>query len=177
MAVRHIYPDRPIVGVGVVVRKGGKVLLIKRAKAPRRGKWSLPGGMQELGETVAAAAVREVKEETGVTIALAGLLDAVDSIERDAQGRVRRHYALLDFAADWRSGKPKAGGDAAAVKWFTPAAIDKIDLWTETRRVIQLALARCAIRCDRPPHPALSPTRRGGEGCEGLARRRDAPYP
>jgi ADP-ribose pyrophosphatase YjhB (NUDIX family) len=142
--VSRAYPDRPIVGVGVVVRNGHKVLLIERAKPPRRGHWSLPGGLQRLGETVAAAAIREVKEETGVSVALAGLLDVVDSVERDSKNRVRRHYTLVDFAADWRGGKPKAGGDAAAVKWFSLEEIDGLDLWAETRRVIRLAAARRA---------------------------------
>jgi 8-oxo-dGTP diphosphatase len=142
MAIRRTYPDRPVVGVGVVVRKGGKVLLIKRAKPPRQGKWSLPGGLQKLGETAAAAALREVMEETGVAIELAGLLDVVDSIERDAKGRVRRHYTLVDFAAGWRAGRAKAGGDAAAVKWFTRREIAALDLWAETRRLIGMALVR-----------------------------------
>ena len=77
------YPDRPFVGVGVVVWRDGKVLLVKRGQAPRRGHWSIPGGGQELGETLQEAACREVKEETGINIEVMGLIDVVDSIRQD----------------------------------------------------------------------------------------------
>ncbi len=136
------YPDRPIVGIGVVVLKGDDVLLIRRGKAPRAGQWSLPGGAQKLGETVFEAARREVLEECGVTIAAATLLDVVDSIDRDDDGRVRFHYTLIDFGADWRGGDPVAGSDAAAAQWVSLAALDDLKLWAETVRIVGLAVAR-----------------------------------
>ena len=98
------YPDRPFVGVGVVVWRGDNVLLIQRGKPPRIGAWSLPGGAQELGETVRETAVREVREETGVEIDVTHLIDVVDTITRDKDGRVRLQYTLVDFAAEWRLG-------------------------------------------------------------------------
>ena len=138
------YPSRPIVAVGAVVWKGGKVLLIRRGKEPRRGRWSIPGGAQETGETLAAALQREVREETGIEVEVTGLLDALDSIVRDDAGRARYHYTLVDFTAEWRSGEARAGADAMDSGWFTPAEAANMDLWDETLRVIRLAESRRA---------------------------------
>ncbi|MSO92771.1 MAG: NUDIX domain-containing protein [Rhodospirillales bacterium] len=135
------YPSRPFVGVGVVVLRGEDVLLIRRGKPPRLGGWSLPGGCQETGETVHEAARREIMEETGVAIEVLGLVDVVDSIQKDADGRVRQHYTLIDVGAAWRGGKPKAGGDALAAEWVPVADISTLGLWTETERVIRKAVA------------------------------------
>ena len=99
-------PERPVVGVGVVVWKGARLLLIRRGKSPMRGRWSLPGGRQELGETVRETAVREVREETGVEIRLGALIDVVDTIRRDESGAVDLQYTLVDFDADWIAGEP-----------------------------------------------------------------------
>lgn len=136
------YPDRPVVGVGAVVWRGERVLLIRRGKPPRAGHWSLPGGAQELGETVIEAARREVREETGLELARVELLTVVDSIERDANGRVCRHYTLVDVTAEAGPGEPRAGDDAAAVGWFTLDELARLGLWEETLRVIRLAAAR-----------------------------------
>lgn len=136
------YPSRPLVGVGVVVLRGDRVLLIRRGKPPRLGGWSLPGGCQETGETVHDAARREIMEETGVEIDVLGLVDVVDSIRKDDQDRVQQHYTLIDLCAAWRSGEPRAGGDALAAEWMPLARIGSLDLWTETERVIRKAAER-----------------------------------
>ena len=133
------YPNRPLIGVGVVVFKGPRVLLIRRGKAPRAGSWSLPGGRQRLGETVRETAAREVREETGVEAEVVALLDVVDSIQRDGDGRIAYHYTLVDFLAEWRAGEAAAGGDAAAVVWADSGDLDRYQLWDETVRVIGLA--------------------------------------
>ena len=133
------YPDRPLIGVGVVVFKGDRVLLVRRGKPPRRGQWSLPGGRQRLGETVRAAAAREVAEEAGLTIEVTALLDVVDSMTRDEDGSLAYHYTLVDFLAEWRAGAAAAGGDAAEVAWADPDDLAPYDLWDETLRVIALA--------------------------------------
>lgn len=91
------YPLSPIVGVGAVVLLGNSVLLVRRAQAPLAGEWSLPGGAVELGETLEDAIVREVAEETGLTVAPTQVLKALDHIERDLDGRIRFHYVLVDF--------------------------------------------------------------------------------
>lgn len=139
-------PERPLVGVGVVVLRGGpgaeRVLLVRRAKPPRQGRWSLPGGRQRLAETVREAARREVLEEAGVAVAVGPLLDVVDSITPGPGGAIAYHYTLVDFLAEWRAGEARAGSDAAEVAWADPGDLDGYDLWDETVRVIGLALAR-----------------------------------
>lgn len=133
------YPDRPFVGVGVVIWRGDEVLLIERGKGPISGNWSLPGGKQELGETVQETAHREIKEETGVDIEIVGLLDVVDLVRRDDAGRVRFHYTLVDFTARWTAGEPVAGDDAADARWVRLDELDDYNLWDETIRVIRLS--------------------------------------
>lgn len=132
-------PERPVVGVGVVVWKDGEVLLIRRGKSPMRGRWSLPGGRQELGETVREAAVREVREETGLEIRLGELLDVVDTIRRDDSGAVTLQYTLVDFDADWTAGEPAAASDAEHAEWADPDALAPYNLWGETLRIIALS--------------------------------------
>jgi 8-oxo-dGTP diphosphatase len=133
------YPDAPRVGIGIVVLRGDAVLLVRRGQAPALGAWSLPGGGQELGETAEAAARRELFEETGLVVGKLWLAGAVDSIHRDADGRVEYHYTILDFAADYQSGEARAGGDVTAVAWVDECAFDTYDLWDEARRIIRLA--------------------------------------
>ena len=144
----RLYPLRPIVGVGVVVFRGNDVLLVRRGKAPRKGDWSIPGGAQELGETVEQAAAREVLEETGVEIALSGFVAVVDSIRPDGEGRIRSHYTLIDFSGEWRGGDLRPGDDADDCRWVPLDALDEYRLWSETLRIIELA----AERRERPPH-------------------------
>ena len=137
------YPNRPLVGVGVVAVKDGRVLLIRRAKPPRAGRWSLPGGRQRLGETVRETARRELREETGVETEVTALLDVVDSITRDEEGAIAYHYTLVDFLAEWRGGEVRAGGDATEALWADPGNLGSYELWDETLRLIRLGLARC----------------------------------
>lgn len=132
-------PERPVVGAGVVVWRDGKVLLIRRGKSPMRGRWSLPGGRQELGETVREAAVREVREETGVEIHLGALLDVVDTMRRDEGGAVTLQYTLVDFDADWTAGEAVAASDAEHAEWADPDDLAPYHLWSETLRIIALS--------------------------------------
>jgi len=137
--MKRDYPQAPIVGVGVVCFRGDEVLLIRRGKPPRKGSWSLPGGRQKLGETVRECALRELRQETGVEAEIGPLVDVVDSLTRDGDGGVQYHYTLVDFRVDWRSGEPRHGGDAVEARWFAPAELAEIELWRETRRVIEKA--------------------------------------
>jgi ADP-ribose pyrophosphatase YjhB (NUDIX family) len=131
------YPDRPYVGVGIVVFRGDEVLLVERAKPPIRHRWSIPGGAQEIGETVHDAALRELMEETNLEADLIGLIDVVDSITRDEESRVQYHYTLVDFAAEWRAGEASPDDDVSAVRWIPLTEIETMGLWAETVRIIQ----------------------------------------
>lgn len=133
------YPERPVCGVGVVCFKDDAVLLVRRARPPITWEWSIPGGGQELGETTREAALRELREETGVEARLLGLVDVIDAVREDADGKVQFHYTLVDFAAEWTAGEPVAGDDASDAIWAPVAEIGDRGLWTETVRVIRKA--------------------------------------
>jgi len=133
------YPERPLVGIGVVLLKPGAVLLVRRAKAPSAGSWSLPGGAQELGETAEQAARRELLEETGLAAGPMRLVANVDSIHHDAAGRVQFHYTILDFAARWTGGVPQAGDDVTEAVFAPLDGLGPYALWSEAHRVIGLA--------------------------------------
>ncbi len=137
----RLYPDRPVVGVGTVVWRDDRVLLIRRGRPPRAGQWSLPGGAQRLGETLREAAVREVREETDLALTDVRLLTTVDLVEREPDGRVRYHYTLVDFVAEAPLGEPVAGDDAEAVAWFRLDELPSLHLWSETLRIINEAAA------------------------------------
>ncbi|WP_259781120.1 NUDIX hydrolase [Aestuariispira ectoiniformans] len=133
---------RPVIGVGVVVLKDDHVLLIKRGKAPEKGKWSLPGGRQELAEPIRHTARREVREETSVEITDPQLLDVVDSIHALPDGEIEFQYTLVDFWAEWLDGTPVAGDDAVDAQWFPLDEVGFLGLWEETQRVIFLAVEK-----------------------------------
>ena len=134
------YPERPFVGVGVVVLRRDEVLLVRRCKAPNKGQWSIPGGKQLLGETVMEAIHRELLEETGVIIEQPTLLDVVDIIVPDGIGKIQYHYTLVDYQAKWLAGECHSGDDADAVKWFTIEELNSLGLLEITRIVILKAL-------------------------------------
>lgn len=140
--IKRDYPDRPFVGVGVVVWHGGNVLLVKRGHPPRLGQWSLPGGAQHLGETIEDAARREVREETGLDVRITGLLDVIDLIDHDEAGVVRHHYTLVDLGAEALTFDPVPGDDAAEAQWVPSGQLAAYDLWDETLRVIGIAATR-----------------------------------
>jgi len=117
------YPDRPIVGVLAVVLRGERALVVRRANPPMPGRWGFPGGVLELGETIAQGAMRELLEETGVTAEAAGPLTVIDTIDRDREGRVRYHYTLVAVIGHWQSGDGVPGDDADDVAWLTRAEI------------------------------------------------------
>ena len=135
----RVYPDRPFVGVGVVLFRGDELLLGRRAQAPRDQSWTLPGGVQELGETVFETAHRELMEETAVTAEIIGLIDVVDGIHRDGGGRVRYHYTLVEIAAEWLSGEAVAGDDLAEVAWVPIDAVADHVVWEDTVRIVEMA--------------------------------------
>ncbi len=157
-----VYPDAPRVGVGVVLLRGGEVLLVKRGKPPALGAWSLPGGKQELGETAEDCARRELLEETGLTCGALKLIAHVDSIHRDATGQIEYHYTILDFGALYEGGEAVAGDDVSAVAWVRPDEFDAYDLWDEARRIIHKTISEFrrwifwnpVLRCWKTTPPA-----------------------
>jgi len=149
------YPQQPLVGVGAVIVEDGRVLLIKRGKAPLLGEWSIPGGMLELGETLRQGAEREALEETGLTVRateLLGVFDRIvpDSIVPDAAkpGEMKRllyHYVLIDFLCQRISGDALAAGDAADAGWFSAEEVAGLQLATETARVVRLGFTKSGL--------------------------------
>jgi ADP-ribose pyrophosphatase YjhB (NUDIX family) len=136
----RLYPQRPFVAVAAVVWKGDdQVLLVSRGTEPRLGEWGLPGGAQELNETAIEAVKREVLEETAVEIDVLGVVDVVDSIHADDDGRVRLHYTIVEFCAEWRSGEVRAGEDAARAQWFTLEEALQAVRWPKTAEIIRKA--------------------------------------
>lgn len=137
------YPERPIVGVLAVVLRGQRALVVRRAHPPLAGRWGFPGGVLELGETVAEGAMRELLEETGVVAEPAGILTVIDTIDRDPEGRVRYHYTLIAVRGMWKTGEGVAGDDADEVAWLSHAEIVEGGLLTAPALLplIDLALA------------------------------------
>jgi 8-oxo-dGTP diphosphatase len=131
--LKREYPDQPVAGIGAVIMHGGKILLVKRGSEPGKGKWSIPGGIIELGETAKEATVREVKEETGLDVEVRSLIDVVDNMETDNKGRLRYHFIILDYLADLKKGSLKAGSDIIEARWVPLAQVERFDL-TKTFR-------------------------------------------
>src|SRR5271167_3325017 len=119
--MKRDYPERPIIGVGAVIIQGDRALLVRRATEPLRGEWSVPGGVLELGEKLRDGAAREALEETGLRVEVGEVLDVIDSIFPDPDGRTQYHYVLIDFLCHIISGNAVAGDDVSEVKWVTEA--------------------------------------------------------
>ena len=118
MSSRRVYPKKPLVGVGILIRQGDKYLLIQRAAEPDKGLWSVPGGMIEIGERSTEAAVREVYEETGLAVEILRILDVIDKIIMD-ENKVKFHFVIVDYIAEYKSGTLKASSDALKARWVT----------------------------------------------------------
>lgn len=128
--MRREYPTRPIVGVGAAIVQGEKLVLVKRGVEPDKGKWSIPGGVVELGETIRDAAIREAKEECGLEIELVGdrPMDALDKMVPSENGRLQYHYVLLQFLARPKGGNLKPTSDAIEAIWVHLAEVGKFNL-------------------------------------------------
>ncbi|MBO0345503.1 NUDIX domain-containing protein [Roseibium sp. CAU 1637] len=120
MAVSRSYPDIPLIAISVLCRRGQKVLMVRRGNEPFKDHWSLPGGMIEVGESLAEAADRELQEETTIEARMHEVGEVFDSIQKDADGRVKSHYVLAVMLATYKSGAAVAGDDAAEVRWIAP---------------------------------------------------------
>jgi len=114
------YPETPLVGVGAIIVDQARVLLVRRGREPLKGQWSLPGGLLEIGESLSAGVVREVREETGLTVEPVELIELLDRIHREGE-RVRYHYVIADYLCSVTGGDLKAASDAEAVRWVERA--------------------------------------------------------
>jgi 8-oxo-dGTP diphosphatase len=128
------YPKRPVIGVGAVIVDEDKILLEKRKNVPSKGKWSVPGGLVELGERIEQAVIREVKEETGLEVYEPQLFDVVDYISLSERGAVMYHYVIVDYLARVKSGKIQVSSDAEDLKWVPFSEVEEYDL-TESFRL------------------------------------------
>jgi ADP-ribose pyrophosphatase YjhB (NUDIX family) len=130
------FPEVPLVGVGAIIIEDSRVLLVKRAHPPLEAQWSIPGGVLEVGELVRDAAIREVREETGLTVEPGELLGVYDRILRNPEQRVQYHYVLIDFLCRRVAGDIGAASDAAEVDWFTRDELPALKLAEDTLDVI-----------------------------------------
>ena len=134
--MKREYPETPLVGVGAIIIEQGRVVLVKRGHPPLEGKWSIPGGVLDVGETLRKAVVREALEETGLTIEPEELLGVFERVLPDEQGKFRYHYVLIDFLCYRVSGELLAGDDADEVGWFRQSELARLQLARETEEVI-----------------------------------------
>jgi 8-oxo-dGTP diphosphatase len=139
------FPETPLVGIGAIIIENARVVLVKRAHPPLQAEWSIPGGVLEVGELVREAAIREAREETGLTVEPGELLGVYDRILRDANKRVQYHYVLIDFLCRRVAGDLTAASDAAEVRWFTREELPALKLAEDTLDVIRKGFAKLRV--------------------------------
>jgi len=142
VGAERTYPDRPVLAVGAVVVRDGKVLLVLRGREPGRGLWSLPGGLVHLGETLRAAVVRELREECGIEVAVAEDAEVVERMIPDAEGRLQYHYVILDYQAQWLQGELAASEEVEDARWVDPGSLHQYHMTRGTADVIRRLLVR-----------------------------------
>lgn len=134
---RRTYPSKPLVGVGAVAIKNGKILLVKRAFEPGAGKWSIPGGLVEVGEKLSDACSRETEEETGIKVEVLELINVFDMIDRDEDGKARYHYVLVDFLAKPVGGEERKSEEVSEIAWVDYQEAKRMDLTKTARRALE----------------------------------------
>jgi 8-oxo-dGTP diphosphatase len=126
--LKRLYPNQPIIGVGAVIIRNGKILLEKRKGEPGRNKWTIPGGLVELGESAEQTVIREVREETNLEVEEPKLIDVVNNITPDEDGRIKYHFLIVDYFVKLKGGKLKAADDAAELRWVRFSEVENYDL-------------------------------------------------
>ena len=139
--MKRDYPEHPIIGVGTVIVRGDKALLVRRATEPLKDEWSVPGGVLELGEKLRVGAAREALEETGLTVEVGEVLDVFDSIFFDAAGRTQYHFVLIDFLCRPIAGEATASSDVSDVRWVKEAELTALNLRESIAEVVRKGLA------------------------------------
>lgn len=147
------YPDRPFIGIGAVIVLEGRVVLVKRRFEPLAGQWSIPGGAVEVGETLEACVAREMAEETGFIVEVGPVVEVLDRITRDDDGRVLYHFVLIDYLCWPIGGELRAGSDVAEAALAEPSELAQYQLTEKATAVIERALEMAR---DMPPPVSLS---------------------
>jgi len=132
--LKRLYPVQPVIGVGAIILRPGKILLLKRRNAPAKGKWSIPGGVVEVGERLEDAVIRETKEETCLDVEAPRLLDVVYQVDRDEAGKVKYHFVIIDYLVKVKNGDLEATSDAEAVRFVAFDEVENYDLTPSFRR-------------------------------------------
>lgn len=133
---RREYPERPVVGVGGVVISRDRVLIVRRGRPPLQGEWSIPGGMLEVGETLVEGVRRELGEETGIEVSVRGVIEVLEKISLDGQGKPAYHYVILDYFCEAIRGEARPGGDVTGVAWVSRTDLEKYSLAPSATQVI-----------------------------------------
>jgi 8-oxo-dGTP diphosphatase len=136
------YPDRPFLAVSAAIVRAGKILLVRRARAPAQGLFSLPGGVVEVGETLTQAVIREVREETSLAIQPVALAGFRETITRDPNGRIERHFVILPFAARWLAGEVALNEELSEARWLHPAELAGLPITPGLGEIVANALQR-----------------------------------
>jgi 8-oxo-dGTP diphosphatase len=139
--VSRQYPDRPYLAVSAVIVRNGEFLAVRRARPPMQGLFTLPGGGVETGESLTEAVVREVREETGLTVEPVALAGHREVIGRDEAGRVQRHFVILAFAARWIAGEPRLNEELSEARWMRPAALRDLSTTEGLAEIVAAAFA------------------------------------
>lgn len=157
------YPKRPVIGVGAVIFDTDRVLLVKRGNEPLKGRWSVPGGTVDVGESLRTAVAREVREETGLHVEVGPIVDVVDRVDRDDAGRVEYHFVIVDYLCAYAGGEVIANSDVSDVRWVPVGELDPGELIAPTLEVIKkgYVLATAARRtCSTVMTGSTSPASR-----------------
>ena len=145
MTEKREYPERPVVGVGGVVIRDGRALLVRRGSEPLKGQWSIPGGTLELGETIAEGVVRELREETGLEVRVVDLIEVFERIF-PGEGRPQYHFVILDYLCEAPNGTPQPGSDVTDVAFATEEELARYHLTPTATRVIRNAFVMARAR-------------------------------
>jgi len=135
--LNRLYPEQPLVGIGAIIICNGKILLEKRKGEPGRDKWTVPGGLVELGESAEQTVMREVKEETNLEVEQPELVDVVNSVTTDENGKIKYHFVIVDYFVKLKGGKLKAADDAAELRWVKFSKVENYDLTKSFREFFQ----------------------------------------